>query len=198
MTAITFSFRICFYDRDPPTPTTRCYIDFRMHGIKDEQVQRGCVEKFAIEPAFTRHTLGGRAEFSEYTIFRPLTAGNAQSDRALKLVEDWMRECSLHHEFCNHLIRDRNKNILPARLISVDKRGQLQLTEIPQASEPHHRYATLTHRWGTDRRLLLSRTNKDELEGEIPVHSLPAVYRDAVWVCRFLDIPDRHNLYHAG
>jgi hypothetical protein len=88
MTAITFSFRICFYDRDPPTPTTRCYIDFRMHEIKDEQVQRGYVKKFTIKPAFTRHALGGRTEFPEYTIFRPLTTGNAQSNRALELVED--------------------------------------------------------------------------------------------------------------
>jgi len=118
-----------------------------------------------------------------------LAAMNTRNRKCLERVRTWMAECLQHHKLCT-MSPNRGQDYIPARLLVVDKRYQLRLVERQKSWTLRDcRYATLTHRWGEHRDLMLSRSNKNSLKNKIAFLSLPSVFRDAIRVCQYLAIP---------
>jgi hypothetical protein len=193
VTSVVFALKIWFLDDplqpNPSTPETPCLLYIDKYASKPEEDLIEEHRSWSVSPVRTNKKL--RRDFVSEPIVYPLITRSTRDLRTLEIVKHWMTECSLHHNSCSTSIRsrDHSKVYLPARLISVNKQDRLRLVVPDRARPPHHyRYATLTHRWGKGKGLLLSRKNKDELHTRITLLSLPRTFRDAIRVCRILDI----------
>jgi hypothetical protein len=169
---------------------TTCRIEIENLGRISDEDDEEHNAIFEVKPIFNRTF---RRETPSSRIIRPLVARNTRDVRALEFIKYWTTECQLHHKTCNNSIAamvGHSSDCLPKRLISVNRNNRLRLVMPVKTRPPQdYRYATLTHKWEKGEGLRLSRKNMDKLHKSIMFTSLPPSFRDAVRVCRFLDIP---------
>ena len=133
----------------------------------------------------------------------PQQAENQESDadpetKRWDWVRRWMAECE-HHEICSKAVRDRaSTSWFPTRLLDV-RTGLVEngckrylLIETAKETLNDHRYATLSHIWGSDQEPAY-RTVKHNYQARttdgIPRDELPPCFQDAIDVAEKLNIP---------
>ncbi|KAI0387553.1 heterokaryon incompatibility protein-domain-containing protein [Hypomontagnella monticulosa] len=116
-----------------------------------------------------------------------LRSCSSKSER-IKTLEYWYNECTSNHDRCERGISTEN---LPRRLISIssleNEQPHLVLTE--RLSTRETSYATLSHCWGNHLPLRATRENEKQFMEGIPKEYIPQTFRDALDICRALNIP---------
>ncbi|KAN0110247.1 HET domain containing protein [Hyaloscypha variabilis] len=100
---------------------------------------------------------------------------NTGGKETIELINKWITNCTKNHELCNSepsLIRQ-----LPSRLIDVQNRIHLcASSDLSVEIE----YITLSHRWGSQKFLTLTRQNLSDWMVELPLQELPSTFQDAI------------------
>lgn len=116
-------------------------------------------------------------------------------------VRAWMTECEspAHHHICSRALQaNQTASWFPTRILDVraklgpDGRKYYALSETATVTPEGHRYATLSHVWGSDQRPVY-RTVRDNYDARIQNgilrDDLPACFQDALDVTDKLGIP---------
>lgn len=100
----------------------------------------------------------------------------------------WFQICRDSHTACG-LPQANSAEASPsaARLIAVSN-GDARLC-LPEELSPNSSYAALSHRWGSLNFMTLKKDNINDFRKEIPPEALTKTFRDAIDICRYLDIP---------
>jgi hypothetical protein len=113
------------------------------------------------------------------------TSRYSGSDAGLNLASYWSSRCAQDHRRCE---RRRYEQPLPNRVIDVGN----ALDECPRLIESHGQrgfYATLSHRWGdAESQYCTTKYNISQHLYHLDFNALPSSFRDAISVCRRLDI----------
>lgn len=139
-----------------------------------------------------------------------LRAPASDSDQSFQLMRNWLQDCR-SHELCRCKVPGTVKR-LPTRLIEVARiTGAVKDTNIKAklckgSDLPNDTpYATLSHCWGRNKFLTLTKDNLDQMTRDIPVTHLPQVFQDAMrvtlelglfylWIDSLCIIQDSENL----
>ncbi|EHK46096.1 hypothetical protein TRIATDRAFT_196811 [Trichoderma atroviride IMI 206040] len=100
----------------------------------------------------------------------------------------WFQNCRDSHTTCG-LPQENSAEASPsaARLIAVSN-GDARLC-LPEELSPNSPYAALSHRWGFLNFMTLKKDNINDFRKRIPPEALTKTFRDAIDICRYLDIP---------
>ncbi|KAH7112118.1 heterokaryon incompatibility protein-domain-containing protein [Dendryphion nanum] len=112
---------------------------------------------------------------------------NTGSTASIARMKAWLAICTLSHPGCNRVDNDLPQ--LPTRVVSVGGK-QSRISFLVSGAKKRGNYATLSHCWGNSGNRPLTtteRTVKQRKRG-IKDEELPKTFRDAVQVCRELDI----------
>jgi hypothetical protein len=107
------------------------------------------------------------------------------SDAHLDVAKDWMNECENNHPNCQEHSTDLPE--LPTRIIDVGNDGQDP--RLVDGAARRSRYATLSHCWGNAPTIKTDTESLRLRQDGIPLETLPKTFREAIQVCRNLDIP---------
>ena len=123
-------------------------------------------------------------------------AGTLDSTASFDVGLSWLENCRENHHACNQTA-SRGKTF-PTRLLDL---GDSAAEYIKLVSTPHDasnaspgsstglRYATLSHCWGDDKKMLqLTTASETEMRQQINVHNLPTTLKDAVDIVRRFQI----------
>ncbi|KAI0156613.1 heterokaryon incompatibility protein-domain-containing protein [Xylariaceae sp. FL1272] len=91
--------------------------------------------------------------------------------------------CLASHESCRE---DAETGWLPSRLIDVRQMALRLSTDISRAED--HQYVALSHEWGTESFLTLTRDNLDDLKLHLPYHNLRPTFQEAINITREIGI----------
>ncbi|KAK1242959.1 hypothetical protein MKX08_005771 [Trichoderma sp. CBMAI-0020] len=107
---------------------------------------------------------------------------------ALTMCKIWFQNCRDSHTTCG-LPQTNSAEAGPsaARLIAVSN-GDARLC-LPEELSPNSPYAALSHRWGFLNFMTLKKNNINDFRKRIPPEALTKTFRDAIDICRHLDIP---------
>lgn len=128
---------------------------------------------------------------------RSLSAANVEK------IKEWLNECDEEHEKCQESLLQSNDSTIslhPTRLIDVgDTSRPPKLVETSlfrnygRNGEILARYIAFSYCWGSSgHSSSLLRTTRDSLASRlqsIPINTMPQAFRDAVAICRELQIP---------
>lgn len=105
-------------------------------------------------------------------------------------AKGWLVDCKSNHTICEKIYETREPNWYPERLIYVGNSAQSPRLVLRESGSLRGTYVALSHCWGAVQEpLILTSTNIGDFQREIPLHILPASFRDAILTCRRLDIP---------
>jgi len=108
----------------------------------------------------------------------------------LRTITEWIRKCEETHSACRQVKLERTGTFVPTRLIDVSTAHLPRLTITAGLSDKKdRRYITLSHRWQNRDMPKLLTSNLHELLEGIQPNTLPAVFLDAIDLCRRLSIP---------
>ncbi|KAI0149577.1 HET-domain-containing protein [Xylariaceae sp. FL1272] len=120
-------------------------------------------------------------EKAEQIIARPLD-GDSGSSRSLRVVSDLLKRCHDSHEQCS-----LEETRLPSRILDIGKSGEaIKLIEIHE--EQTGIYASLSYCWGEVANFTTSQQSINARRSGIQISHLPKAFRDAISICRHLDI----------
>lgn len=103
-------------------------------------------------------------------------------------MKHWLQTCLQHHPKCRI---DSGKAYTPTRLMEICETddGDLKLRLVRTRSETKETaYVALSYCWGGDQALKCTQANVQALERDVPFNDLPKTLRDAVEVCRRLQV----------
>ena len=113
----------------------------------------------------------------------------------VNLLKIWLDTCRNTHSTCrpSYLKDDESDGWRPSRLIKLPDRNEPhQKLWLCEASHGDYscnvEYIALSHRWATQKQLLLRRSNRKRLRKTIPKTRLKASIRDAVSIAACLDV----------
>ena len=108
----------------------------------------------------------------------------------LRTITKWVQQCEETHSACR-LEKLRKKGIfIPTRLIDVSTADLPYLvTADTVCNQKDHRYITLSHRWQNEDMPKLLSSNLHDFLGAIRPNTLPAVFSDAIDLCRRMGVP---------
>ncbi|KAH7401368.1 heterokaryon incompatibility protein-domain-containing protein [Pyrenochaeta sp. MPI-SDFR-AT-0127] len=98
-----------------------------------------------------------------------------------------LNECLAMHTSCRH-IPITNSSSQPTRLLNLRGRTRYQIKLVDMERDSKYSYFTLSHCWGGEPQMKLTRKTEQSLRAGIDSRTLPRTYRQAVEVCRQLDI----------
>jgi hypothetical protein len=112
---------------------------------------------------------------------RPLFWPDTSAQNAYSTVKRWMAECLGNHDNCSkHTVSD-----LPKRIIKIEE----DFAYLREPKDLKASYACLSHCWGKNGAALqLTNATMDRLKRGIMKQLLPKTFRDAMEICRQLDI----------
>jgi hypothetical protein len=113
-------------------------------------------------------------------------APSTASDEVMALLLQWLTTCSEKHKMCK--VRPTDASWLPTRLLDIGRAGDLLRVVNTSDEKVEGRYMTLSHRWGTRTPLAFTESTKATLQSGFSEDLLPATFRDAIKVTRFLGI----------
>ncbi|KAJ2976099.1 hypothetical protein NUW58_g8174 [Xylaria curta] len=112
----------------------------------------------------------------------PLSSSTA-SEETLVRIKGWLHECTTTHDACRGA--ESSQSYMPKRILHLSHEGRVVLME----SVKPQTYACLSHCWGPSQSPIKTlSTTIDSFKNEIPSQKLSATFRDAVDICRRLDI----------
>ncbi|KAH8881099.1 HET-domain-containing protein [Thozetella sp. PMI_491] len=118
--------------------------------------------------------------------------GNVSSDDScLDFLQRSLNHCLASHSRCN---RDSLSDWIPSRLLdvgSLDHTGLVYMRErheVHGAPTPSQKYITLSHVWGSEQVLTLTRETFATLKQGVSLDDLPRVFREAVGLTRRLGV----------
>lgn len=101
-------------------------------------------------------------------------------------VNQWVQVCSELHS-CTAKV---NRDWYPTRLIERMPDQRVRIIRSDSSSfQPGRRYITLSHRWGDDNFVKLTKDNLSEFENGFPTAKLRKTFQDALIVAQCMDIP---------
>ena len=107
---------------------------------------------------------------------------SARSNETVSFCRNMLQICLASHEKCQY-----GQGWHPTRLLFVgDGVESIRLIKTPNTY--FHRYAALSHPWGTSQSLALKSTNEALMTHLIAWDTLPQTYRDAIWFCQTLGV----------
>jgi hypothetical protein len=112
-----------------------------------------------------------------------ITSVNTLSEESLRHAKTWLHDCCRSHGKCAPLTPPGSW--YPTRLLCFDSYdgGHCKVRIIDTAHEqPEGPYATLSHRWGNDNFIKLTRDNLAAFTEAIPIADLPKTFADAIFV----------------
>lgn len=115
-------------------------------------------------------------------------AATADSPECMDMAKSWLQECLTDHAKCGQRqpSGEHHQKPLPDRVIYVGAdREPYVFCNADKTAAP---YAALSHRWGGNIRPQLKRDNLQDLIKRIPLLDFSKTFRDAVTVCRALNI----------
>ncbi|TGO43020.1 hypothetical protein BHYA_0004g01470 [Botrytis hyacinthi] len=121
------------------------------------------------------------------------------SEKVLRLIKKWSKECDLNTECAEHRKFSQNKaNFLPTRLLYL---GDGTTGQCPQIVETRDllengsemarqqlQYACLSYCWGSDLPLTTTSSTLSKYKSGLPEHKMPQLFQDAIAVSRGLGI----------
>ena len=119
----------------------------------------------------------------------PDPGSRTDSQGCQRLVKTWVDQCITLHELCGPSLNSTSH--IPGRLLDLspgNKSGGYFAVVEGVSREEDCRYACLSHCWGGEQPLKLTKDTAGELANGLPVEDLPPTFRDAVTVCGWLDI----------
>ena len=120
--------------------------------------------------------------------YNATAAVNTGSPETLHLASLWLRDCLAHHQSCGKLATGRCNNIwLPTRLVRITQ-DSARLCDREDIALPIPSYASLSHCWGKKTIFTTKKSNLQFLYQEIPLQLLPKTFRDAIAICRTLNL----------
>ncbi|PMD44770.1 HET-domain-containing protein [Hyaloscypha variabilis F] len=99
----------------------------------------------------------------------------------LHACKEWLATCRKDHNGCQVVLL----SFLPPRLVYV--RGAPRVVSFNDLDGIHN-YATLSHCWGSQTFLTLSKSNLEEFGRQIPAAALSRTFLDAIFVCQQLGV----------
>jgi hypothetical protein len=114
---------------------------------------------------------------------------NTLSEESLQHAETWLHDCCHLHRNCTP--SSLPESWYPTRLLYLDSSGDghCNVRIIHTANEkPNGPYATLSHRWGNDHFIKLTRSNLAAFTEFIPIAELSKTFADAITVSLRLGI----------
>lgn len=104
------------------------------------------------------------------------------SDPSLRLIFDWLEECSSQHSLCC-----RGEANLPTRVINVGLQDNMDdpFIQVSKAGESG-KYVALTHCWGGEVPMKSLKSNIETRYRNLSFEGLPKTFRDAIIVTRKL------------
>ena len=101
------------------------------------------------------------------------------------LQKKWIRDCSENHPACKSNLGDW----MPTRVLDVEK-GKYSAVRLiePQPQAINGPCLTISHCWGQIEAIKLTTATIDSMRDGISILEPPALYQDAITVCRQLEI----------
>ena len=104
------------------------------------------------------------------------------------MLLQWLERCDTVHQSCRDLRLSINDPCGPARLLYLGPSSASRVRLVP-ALDTNYKYAALSYIWGPEPHGAKTlKSNLVDRLNDIPVDSLPQVYRQALQLCRDLDI----------
>lgn len=121
---------------------------------------------------------------------KPISSGSA-SQECLSQVRSWIAYCEQNHEACRkeHIAMAWNTSQppLPSRVLEVGQQ-EGDVIRLKHSKGSTGRYICLSHCWGQNPTLMLTKANLSTLSNGISKKDLQAVYRDAIEFCKRLGV----------
>lgn len=102
---------------------------------------------------------------------------------SLKLAARWLQNCQNEHEECSTVLDSHG----PSRLLDLQAAPEI-IRLVLTADTGVQSYATLSYSWGSSPTITLNQYTVEKLKIQIDVDELPQTIRDAIHVCKALDI----------
>ncbi|CAG9990719.1 unnamed protein product [Clonostachys byssicola] len=106
-------------------------------------------------------------------------------------LRGWLDQCLHSHKSCSKQKSEQNDNTRPSRLLHIANltRGSANGIRLIETESRHYAYACLSHRWdGIIHQLKTTTANYNDAREFIDLDTLPANFREAIWVARKLQI----------
>lgn len=145
------------------------------------------------QKGFLTSCTGSTYWYLDPSAFRIQASETADATENFTMLKDWLGNCIKNHDRCRTSLTGNTPGdgadscILPTRIIYVGTIAAPVL-RVENGSGRSDRYVTLSHRWGSGRRLSITHRNLSKFQTELPVHLLPPTFRDAVTVTRNLEM----------
>jgi hypothetical protein len=110
-------------------------------------------------------------------------SGGPDTDECYQFIAMKLKQCQDSHEECSK----QDSSPLPKRAIYVGASDE-DLIRLVETQGMHATYAALSHCWGKHQPITGTKSNMASLSKNIPWEDLPAVFQDAIRVCRRLQI----------
>ena len=108
----------------------------------------------------------------------------------LRTINRWIQNCEETHSVCRLEKSQKAGAFIPTRLINVSAANLPYLTTgVRVSDQKDRRYITLSHRWQNKDMPKLLVSNLHEFLEAIQINTLPAVFVDAIDMCRRLGVP---------
>jgi hypothetical protein len=111
---------------------------------------------------------------------------NTGSKASIERMKLWMTICQKAHPSCNRIHESDRGDVSPKRILDVEPPGACSGKLVPGGRRGQ--YSTLSHCWGAPQPITTTKATTSDRERGIPNAQLPQTYRDAVHVCRELEI----------
>jgi hypothetical protein len=121
----------------------------------------------------------------DYSIAGRVLVSESPPEAHLEVAKQWLDKCLSSHIIC----REHSQNFpeLPIRVIDV---GQHDVSpRLIDGSGISSSYATLSHCWGHAPTIKTELKTLELLQQQIYLATLPKTFREAIMVCRKLEIP---------
>jgi hypothetical protein len=107
---------------------------------------------------------------------------------ALPMCKTWFEKCRASHSKCNlSQTNPVRASLAKPRFLAVGN-GELRLC-LGEEMDWNSQYAALSHCWGSLKFITLKQSNLNSFRKHIPLDTLPKTFRDAVDICRYLELP---------
>lgn len=124
--------------------------------------------------------------------FQDMALPSTRSQHRLDLIRTWIQSCNVNHTKCQTLRSTNRMSQLPSRLLQLNESFGATESKVTlcyaDTVAPDVQYLSLSHAWGNERFLTLSKENHDAFLQNIPVLSLLKSFQDAIYVTRSLGV----------
>ncbi|KAF2169181.1 hypothetical protein M409DRAFT_52461 [Zasmidium cellare ATCC 36951] len=104
------------------------------------------------------------------------------SATTIRMASLWVDQCHYNQRDCSR----QDKTPLPTRIIDVGYSDECISARLQVNRGQLGRYVTLSHCWGSAKRLVTNKRNLKKFQNEIPLNQMPETFQDAIKLTRLL------------